>query len=405
VQRNEIIRLLENPIAKAFLKAHAHANAADLALSMNRSSDFDMKLATQILHLYHKSSQKLPTWTENMLAMDKRSYEQSSAEAVAKFRSTLIKGDSLLDVTSGLGVDSTFLSKSFKNVIAIDRNPDLVEFAAFNDQKLGIQNIQRVHANATDWPGIISQSKQSNLPIDTVFVDPDRRTLEGKRIQGLEQSEPPILEWLPDLLNATKRVFVKCSPLLDIKAALRYSSALKALYVIALNDEVKEVLLEFDRGSTNSNTEIHAIDIGRPQNHLKASDLSESQMNFGHDQGYLYEPSAAIRKAELAKNYAASRGLCQINSKSDYYLSNSPIDNWCGRQWFVHEHFAISWSALKKNLKNKGITKAHILRKNFPDSAQLIRKRLNLKEGGEHYLVFAKTKEGKGWCYFCTRKE
>ena len=401
MQRNEIIRLLKNPKAKAFVLSNWTANPHDLALSKRKGDDFDVKVATQILHLYHKAAQKIPLWSEKMLALDRRSFEQSTPQVVAEFRPQLISGLKLLDLSAGLGVDSTFLSTSFREVLTLESNDKLVEFEKYNDQQLLKTNISRFCDDSIHW-------KKYCEGVDVLFVDPDRRDEGGKRLYGLEESQPPVLDMLSEFLERVDDVYIKSSPLLDISIAKTYDQRLKALYVIAVDDEVKETLLHYN-AEHYGKPEIVSVDLGKTTQLIKNTTLilklegmNDNNSKMGKA-NYLYEPSAAIRKAGIGKKYASSFSMSFINTKSEYYLSHSLTKNWCGRVWEISSKSPVNWSTLKKEFKQRGLSKAHILRKHFPDSAQVIRKRLNLSEGGDTYLVFAKNSQNKAECYQCKR--
>lgn len=69
-------------------------------------------LAEQILSK-SKCFSKLPTWyaAKNIYYPKPINIEQTSSELTAHHKSTLISGESLIDLTGGLGVDAYFFSK------------------------------------------------------------------------------------------------------------------------------------------------------------------------------------------------------------------------------------------------------------------------------------------------------
>ncbi|MEN8788466.1 MAG: class I SAM-dependent methyltransferase, partial [Flavobacteriaceae bacterium] len=56
---------------------------------------------------------KLPLWhtSKGIYYPPKRALEQSSSELTARYKSKLVSGKSLIDLTGGFGVDSFFLSQ------------------------------------------------------------------------------------------------------------------------------------------------------------------------------------------------------------------------------------------------------------------------------------------------------
>jgi len=110
VQSNDIIDVLENYEATTFIDERFTDDIATLSLRFSGKTSFNITVCLQLLELYRKATHKLPFFVEHKLALDKRSYEQSTSQRVALYKSQLINGGTLLDITAGLGVDATFLS-------------------------------------------------------------------------------------------------------------------------------------------------------------------------------------------------------------------------------------------------------------------------------------------------------
>ena len=84
------------------------------------------ELANQII-AKKKSEKKLPTWfnAKDIYFPPKISIEQTSSEITAKYKSTIVKGDTIIDITGGFGVDCYYFSKLFKEVIHCELNDKL----------------------------------------------------------------------------------------------------------------------------------------------------------------------------------------------------------------------------------------------------------------------------------------
>ena len=76
------------------------------------------ELAEQI-ESKNKSKKKLPTWFETPLIYypKKLNIEQTSSEATARYKSKIVSGKSLVDLTGGFGVDSYFFSQKINSVL------------------------------------------------------------------------------------------------------------------------------------------------------------------------------------------------------------------------------------------------------------------------------------------------
>ena len=69
-------------------------------------------VANQII-CKQKSEKKLPSWfnAKNIYYPPKVSIEQTSSEVTASYKSGIVSGKSILDLTGGFGVDSYYFSK------------------------------------------------------------------------------------------------------------------------------------------------------------------------------------------------------------------------------------------------------------------------------------------------------
>ena len=72
--------------------------------------------AANQLHFREKIVQKIPLWgkTKTLISPAALSIEQSSSEMTAKFKADLFNGNNCLDLTGGMGVDSSFFAHVFK---------------------------------------------------------------------------------------------------------------------------------------------------------------------------------------------------------------------------------------------------------------------------------------------------
>ena len=80
------------------------------------------------------------------------------------YKSRLATGDSLCDLTGGLGVDTYFFSRQVGKVTYVERDELYCESARSNFRALGATNIEVVHADAT--------TVTNNVFADTYYIDP-----------------------------------------------------------------------------------------------------------------------------------------------------------------------------------------------------------------------------------------
>jgi hypothetical protein len=78
--------------------------------------DFPWKEAIEQVHSLQKAKTKLPSWasTEKIIWPAPLSVEQASSEITARFKASLVRGKSIVDLTGGMGVDCAFFADQFR---------------------------------------------------------------------------------------------------------------------------------------------------------------------------------------------------------------------------------------------------------------------------------------------------
>lgn len=111
-------------------RAIAAARGRDpLEVAMDRAVPHARIVATQVKYLA-RAARKLPSYAAAQCILPPLAFEQASSEACAAHKR--IAGDSVLDLTCGLGVDAYFLSRRFRRVVTLERNEMLARVAAEN---------------------------------------------------------------------------------------------------------------------------------------------------------------------------------------------------------------------------------------------------------------------------------
>ena len=212
-----------------------------LLLNAGKYTEIDVKVAANTLIVREKLRHKLPEWyaCKELVFINTLSFEQSSSEASAKYKASLIDcGETVADLTGGLGVDSYYFSKRASKVYYFERNEKLCESTKYNFERLRADNI--IISNAEISDKTVSESLSSE--ISTIYIDPSRREKSGKRTYAITDYEPNILEIKEKILSAGKRLIIKVSPMLDISAALELLPESSVVHVVSVDNECKELL-------------------------------------------------------------------------------------------------------------------------------------------------------------------
>lgn len=365
-----------------FILKNLKANITALVL---KGSPFEnitiQELANQII-AKQKSQHKLPTWfaTDNIYYPEKISIEQTSSEITANYKATIISGVSIIDITGGFGVDTYFFSKYFKEVTHCEINKSLSDIVNHNYQQLNVINITTIADDGLEY------IKNTNTKFDCVYIDPSRRSdLKGK-VFLLKDCLPNVPKNLDFLFTKSDVVFIKNSPILDISATINELKFVKEIHIVAVKNEVKELLFLLEKGYEDT-INIKTVNFQKEEvqsfNFEYATDIF---IEYSTPLTYLYEPNAAILKSGGFNEIADQLNLKKLHQHSHLYTSENLID-FPGRRFSVTDVIKYDKKKLLKLLPNK---KANITTRNFPKTVAQIRKETKLKDGGEAYLFFTK---------------
>jgi len=229
--------LLQDTV-QLFIKSKLGIPVSEIALQKNPFPDIDWKLILEQIESREKSKSKLPTWftNEKILYPPKISIEQTSSEETAQYKSSLVKGDTLIDLTGGFGVDCYYFAQKLNTVFHCEQNVDLSEIVESNFKSLGINNVKFFKGNSHDFLKTFTEKT------DWLYLDPSRRNSSKGKVFLLEDCEPNVPEMLETYFEISSNILIKTAPLLDITAGLKEIKNCKEIHIVALNNEVKELL-------------------------------------------------------------------------------------------------------------------------------------------------------------------
>lgn len=371
-----------NTINQEFINENINSNTADLLLKKNHHSDVDIKLLVEQIEAKKRCKTKLPTWfnTEKIYYPNKLNIEQTSSEVTAKYKSSLITGNSIIDLTGGFGIDCYYFSKKFKEVTHCEINSELSEIVSHNYKKLGVNTIETITNDG------VSQLLNNNKQYDWVYIDPSRRHDTKGKVFFLKDCLPDVPKHLNAIFNHTNNVMIKTSPLLDISVGVSELNYVKTIHVIAVNNEVKELLWILEKGF-EAETTIKTVNINKTVEETFDFKLNEEQVittNFSEPLTYLYEPNAAVLKSGGFKSVSKQLNVLKLHQHTHLYTLQELVE-FPGRRFKIEHVLPYNKQLLKKELHEK----ANISTRNFPEAVQQIRKKFKIKDGGDTYVFFA----------------
>lgn len=347
-----------------------------LEIALDKHLPHAALVATQVKYL-QRARRKLPEWYRARCIVPALAYEQSSSCDCAAHKS--LDGETALDLTCGLGVDSYHLSKRFARVTAVERDPVLADVARENFRRLGAGNIEVVCCPAEEFVARTTEH------YDWCYADPDRRGPHGEKLVRLEECSPDIVALMPALRERAERICIKASPLFDIDEAFRLFGRCR-VEAVSLGDECKEVLIYIDGGEPA----VTATALGRGSYTVRrdaSPEPSTPELFRRDDYRLLLIPDVALQKTRLARRY--------LDGRADIWS-----DNGCGfavekaetplcRQYEILSTEHYDPRRLRRELKGRRI---EIVKRDFPMPTQRLTAALGVREGGDERVVFTSVK-------------
>lgn len=352
------------------------------------------EIAEQIV-AKNKCQNKLPSWfsTKNIYYPNKLNIEQTSSEITAKYKSELVAGNSLLDITGGFGVDSFYFSQKVKNITYCEINEDLYKIVSHNFEQFKTKNIEILNANGIEF------LKDNEKFFDWIYSDPSRRNDTKGKVFLLEDCLPNIPKHLDLLLNKTNKILIKISPILDISSAINELKFVKEIHIVAVENEVKELLFILEKGYSQ-NIGIKTINFNKKNLQRFNFTLNNNAIStYSEPKKYLFEPNAAILKAGAFHEISHFYKIDKLHLHSHLYTSENLIE-FPGRSFEIKNSISYDKKQLKKLIPSK---KANITTRNFPESVEQIRKKTGLKDGGNQYLFFTTDINNKHIVLICDK--
>ena len=410
-----------------FIADHLNDDVNFLALHAKQYPDVDIAFALRQIEGRQKARHKLPTLSAKpyWLFPQSLAVEQCSSEATALFKQQIVSSllsasadsplsasadsqlSSMVDLTGGFGIDCYFLSELFCRSVYVERQEELCRLARHNFSLSG-REIEVVNADATDYA-------QSMQPATLIYLDPARRAKSGEKVFLIDDLEPNVKQLLPVLSQKGRLLMIKLSPMLDIQRLLSDLQGVSELFVVAVANEVKELLAVIDTASLKTTAEsgdtgspqsfarkgcqydptIHAVNLTSSGNHHFSFTLQQEKQarcEYATEvMTYIYEPDNALMKAGCYKLLSEKYGLFKLDPSSHLYTSIELCRETGSPQSFARKGchfqgrvFRVKGIADKKQLIG---SKANILSRNYPLSAPQIKQKYKIKDDDDEYLI------------------
>ena len=407
-----------------YVKAHRMEDVRRLALSGSKAEGINLPFALQQIAGWQTARKKLPSWAavDGIIYPPHLNMEQCSSEETAKYKAEVVGQDvdisiyrdneittrqlSFVDLTGGFGVDFSFMSRPFSKRTYVERHPELCEMARHNFRLLGLE----AEVVCDDAASFLAKMSHSTV----IFLDPARRDEHGSRTYGIEDCTPNVLELLPLLKEKADTIILKLSPMLDWRKAVSDLGGVSEVHIVSVDNECKELLLVIRQDLSltpllvcvNGDRTLPIIPNVGKEHSQRGKELFPTWERIIPNVGTLgelalLEPNASIMKAGCFQEIAQMFGVWPLSDNSHLFVVDHDIEDFPGRRFTVERMTSMNKQELKAALA--GIDRANVAVRNFPLTAEQLRKKLKIKDGGDVY-IFGTTLQDRAHQLFICRK-
>lgn len=373
---------LLNPEIRNFILRHEHDDVAALGLQKPPGADWPYPLILDQIKARQKARDKIPAWlTDNLeIVLPAPSViEQASSSATAFYKASLLSGKAFADLSGGAGVDCQAFARRFESGFCIEQDKNAASLIDHNLKHLISTPVTVIHGTAENFIGDMPK-------LDLVYIDPQRRHEGRKGIYDLQKCSPNVFDLLPVLKSKARHVMIKTSPMLDIHKAMESLGPVWQVHILEWRGECKEVLylIDFEKDTPNDNVEIITVRINDDGDVLQKlsftkSEESQTTCTFSQPLKYLFEPGPAFQKSGGFNMIALRYGMNKLHPHTHLYTSDTLDKNFPGRIFEIYGTYPVERKALP-------FKKCNLSVRNFPSSADDLKKKLGLKDGGGDYL-------------------
>lgn len=372
---------LLSPEIQKFIFENQAVNIQDLLLKKSPFPEVSMQDIVQQIKGLQVAQRKFPFLLQDGIVFPPQlNLEQASSEKTAHYKSNILKGKKLIDLTCGFGIDAYYLSKNFEEVTLVEQNAELLDIVAHNWNILN-KKATFINQKLEDF------LNENQSRFDVLYLDPARRDQHQNKVFLLEELSPNLLEIQNQLLEISEEIVIKLSPLIDLKYLITVLHRIAKIEIIAVKNDVKEVLVFIQSKKETEKILCRCVNLETEEPPFEFYfGEEESETIYSEPEEYLYIPNNAVLKSGAFNEVSRKFRLKKLHSNTHLYTSDVELTNFPGRQLMVE---IIEPKSLKKG------ERYNIISKNHPLKPEEIKKKYKLKDGGDQYLVFTQTKKGK----------
>lgn len=378
-----------------FINQNLNADSSKLALKKNPFPEVNYSVIINQIIAKKKAKDKLPTWfsTENIIYPEKISIEQTSSETTAKYKASLVSGEKLIDCTGGFGIDDYYFSKQFKSVIHCELNADLSQIVKHNFEVLKATNIECYQGDSTQI------LEQLNQKFECIYIDPSRRNDAKGKVFMLADCLPNVVDLQDFYYQFTDTILIKTAPILDLHAGLLELKNVSEIHIVAVDNEVKELLWKIEKNFDTS-PEIIAVNLEKEKQTITKIESTKSYFaSYSLPKKYLYEPNASLMKSGGFEAVSELFVVGKLHQHSHLYTSDKLID-FPGRKFQIDAIIPFQKKEILQHIQGK---KMNTSTRNFPIKPEEIKKKHKIIDGGTIFAFFTTNMNNEKIILLCTK--
>ncbi|GEN74715.1 class I SAM-dependent methyltransferase [Chryseobacterium hagamense] len=374
------INILDHKVEQ-YIDANLNTDLHALLLKKSPFPEVSMQEIVQQIKGKQVARKKFPFLLKDGIVFPPQlSLEQASSEKTALYKSEILKGNTFIDLTCGFGIDAYYLSRNFRKITLVEQNSELLNIVEHNWSVLE-KKATFINRKLEDF------LKENNASFDVVYLDPARRDTQKNKVFLLEDLSPNIMEIHNKLVSLSEEVVIKLSPLIDLKYLVSVLPGIFRMEIIAVKNDVKELVV-FLTKKRQGEVDCHCVNLesGEPAFTYQFGEEENRTADYGEPEKFIYIPNNAVLKSGVFNLIALRFGLKKLHPNTHLYTSDQRAEHFPGR---ILEMESIEAKQVQKK------SRFNVISKNYPLKPEEIRKKYNLKDGGENYLIFTQSKKGK----------
>lgn len=298
--------------------------------------------------------------------------EQATAELVARHRAARFRGcEQVVDLGCGIGGDSLALAREAR-IIGVERDPLRLAMARENARALGI-------GGRTDW---VRGDIDGGGPVlaEAAFVDPVRRTADGRRVFDADAYDPPLRDVL-GWRGRFRSMAVKVAPGIRDEDVAELPGEVE---FVAEGNDLKEAVLWIGAVAGEGR---RATLLPSGATLAAVVEAPAASAPVGR---VLYEPNAAVIRAHLIGTLARMLDAWQIDPTIAYLSADKVRPTPFARAWMVEAVLPFGVDRVRRHLRSLGVGRVTVKKRGSPLEPEAFARLLRLRGREERTVVLTR---------------